>query len=185
MESTILPSTFFLTFLLAIGLWFFIRASVKDRTELLRFWADADVAILEELQGYFTNRAYRIARVDPERQQLVFSGFVKPSLGLAVFLSILAGVGLLCLGLVLTIVIPSLTLACLSLVFLAPLAGWFYWQRAGRTEEVMLEVESQANEATPRQKIAITAHRDELAQLQKVFTLDLVPEEEGLTSHSH
>lgn len=177
MERTILPSTFFLTFLLAIGLWFFIRASVKDRTESLRFWADADVAILEKLQRYFTDRAYRINRVDPERQQLVFSGYVQPSLGLALFLSLLAGIGLLCLGLVLIIVIPSLTLMCLSLVLLSPLAGWFYWQRAGRMEEVTLEVESLANESIHRQKIAITAHRDELTQLQKVFTLELVVDE--------
>jgi hypothetical protein len=33
MNTAVLPSTFVLTLLLAVGLFFFIKASVKDRTE--------------------------------------------------------------------------------------------------------------------------------------------------------
>jgi hypothetical protein len=174
MDRPILVSTFFLTLLLGIGLWFFIRASVKDRTESLRFWADSDVAMLDQLQHYFSDRAYRITQVDPTQQQVIYSGFVKPSLGLAIFLSILAGIGLLCLGLVLAIVLPALTLFFLGLVILAPLAGWFYWRQAGRIEEVTLRVEPSSK--TEQQSFSIKAHRDELIEIQRVFTLNLLDE---------
>ncbi len=174
MDQPTLISTFFLTLLLGVGLWFFIRASIKDRTESLRFWTDSDVAILDQLQGYFRDRAYQVIQVDPDLQQMIFSGYVKPSVGLALFLSALAGIGLLCLGLVLAIVLPALTVLFLGLVVLAPLAGWFYWQRAGRVEKVTLQVESGSSIA--RQLIAITAHRDELIAIKKAFTLNVVEE---------
>ncbi|MBD0390148.1 MAG: cofactor assembly of complex C subunit B, partial [Nostoc sp. C3-bin3] len=42
MDTAILPSTFVLTFLLAVGLFFFIRASTKDRTETARLISEQE-----------------------------------------------------------------------------------------------------------------------------------------------
>jgi len=59
------------------------------------------------------------------------------------------------------------------LVLLSPVAGIFYWQKAGRPEQVSLAIETQPDAESQQlhSSITIAAHRDELAQLQKVFPL--------------
>ncbi len=65
MNTAVLPSTFVLTLLLAVGLFFFIKASVKDRTEQVKLSSDsAQESLLTQLQQYFSDRAYRVAAVD-------------------------------------------------------------------------------------------------------------------------
>jgi Cofactor assembly of complex C subunit B len=173
MDNPILSSTFFLTLLLGVGLFFFIRASVKDRTETVQLLADRpESTLLEQLQTYFTERAYRLASVDSQTNAITFSGVVRPSLALAIFLSVLAGVGLLCLGLVLAILLPQGTIGFLSLGVLAPGAGWFYWKQARRVESVAFTV----SPAPPSSEgegfvVTISAHRDELAVLQQTLKL--------------
>ncbi len=173
MTITPLASTLFLTLLMAIGLLFFIRASVKDRTEsetLLS--AQPEDALLTQLEQYFTTRAYRIVQLDPDKKQVTFSGVVAPSLGLAIFLSLLAAIGILCLALVLSMVLPQVGPLWWGLVLLAPIAGWFYWQKAGRLEQVQVRVESLAA-SSPGQQSAVTivAHRDELITLRNTLPL--------------
>lgn len=176
MNSTILASTFFLTFLLSIGLFFFIRASVKDRTEQITFVTDLDQdSLLSQLQQYFADRAYRVQSVEAETNSVTFEGVVRPSLFLAIFLSVLAGVGLLCLSLVLAIASTSFQGLWLGLVGLAPLAGVFYWQKAGRVERVSLQLASVEGDSFRMQSaITVTGHRDELAQLQTVIPLKVL-----------
>jgi hypothetical protein len=179
MDSPVLISTFLLTLLLGIGLFFFIRASVKDRTQTLKLLAgQSETSLLEQLQDYFIKRSYRIAKVDPAQKQLTFSGFVRPSLPLAIFLSCLAAVGLLCLALVLAILFPHLATVLLGLVVLAPCAGVFYWQQAGRIEEISLSVEPQGSLGT-QSLITVVAHRDELIALQQALTLTVAEESAG------
>ena len=54
-----------LTLLLMVGLFFFIRASIKDRTEQMEFIAtEAEESVFERLQTYFEKRSYQIKNID-------------------------------------------------------------------------------------------------------------------------
>lgn len=173
MNTSILSSTFFLTLLLMVGLLFFIRASVKDRTQQVQLMAEVSkTSLLTQLQDYFTQRAYQITAIDPQQQQITFEGFVRPSWFMAIFLSILAAFGFLCLGLLLSFLYPPLTPLFLALIFLAPVAGIFYWKKAGRVEKVFLSLED-TTESTLSicSFVTVTAHRDELIQLQQALPL--------------
>lgn len=173
MNTTVLSSTFLLTLLLAVGLFFFIRASVKDRTQQIKLLAtEPEESLLTKLQQYFDQRAYQVTAVDPDKQQVTFQGVVRPSVFLAIFLTVLAAVGLLCLSLVLSFLYPTLTTLFLGLVLFAPVAGVFYWKKAGRSEQVSLQVEAVSTPETGTQSlITVTAHRDELQELQQALKL--------------
>ncbi|CAA9303036.1 Bacterial cell division membrane protein [uncultured Coleofasciculus sp.] len=173
MNTPILSSTFLLTLLLAVGLLFFIRASVKDRTQQVGLIAqESEESILTRLQQYFDQRAYRVAALDAATNQVTFQGFVRPSWFMAIFLTTLAACGILCLSLVLSFLYPSLDRLFLGLVLLSPAAGLFYWKKAGRNEQVSLRVEPVSIQETGIQTlITVTAHRDELQQLQQALKL--------------
>lgn len=173
MNTTVLSSTFLLTLLLAVGLFFFIRASVKDRTQQVKLIAEEpEESLLNRLQQYFDQRAYRVVAVDAATNQVTFQGFVRPSLLLAIFLTVLAALGLLCLSLVLSLLYPKFTSIFLGLVLVSPAAGVFYWKNAGRIEQVSLTVEPESTQATNTQSlITVTAHRDELQELQQALKL--------------
>lgn len=169
----ILSSTFLLTLLLMVGLFFFIRASVKERLQQVQLIAEVpEASLLPQLKEYFQRRAYQVATVDAAANQVRFRGWVRPSGFLAVFLSALAACGLLCFSVVLAFLYPAGEYWFVLLTLLSPLAGWFYWRKAGRTEEVLLQVESLPEEEGDRRSlITVTAHRDELANLQQVLPL--------------
>ncbi len=151
---------------------------MKDRTEQAQLIArEPEESLVKRLQQYFDQRAYRVAAVDATTGQITFQGFVRPSWFLAIFLSLLAACGIVCLSLVLSILYPTFTKAFLSLVVLAPAAGMFYWKGAGRNEQVYLKVETLPESNRGRQSlITVTAHRDELAQMQKTLGLEASPE---------
>lgn len=178
MQTPILTSTALLTALLAVGLFFFIRASTKDRIEVAKLLAEQQgTPLLERLQQHFTERAYRISSVNPDRNQVVYEGIVRPSLFLAIFLSSLAAVGLLCLALVLSLSFPDFSQIFLILLLFAPVAGIFYWRKSKRPEQVTLQVEALADESQPAQSLlTVTAHRDELAELRQALGLKLLEE---------
>lgn len=176
MIATTISSTFLLTILLSVGLFFFIKASVKDRTEAVQLISiQPEESLLVQVQQYFTDRSYRVASVDADQNQVTFEGFVRPSWFLAIFLSLLGAIGILCMVLVLSMLFPQVGLLFLALELLSPLAGIFYWQNAGRAEKVSLKFERVGGEETQTSHslITVTAHRDELAILQK--TLNLQP----------
>ncbi|MBC6476547.1 MAG: cofactor assembly of complex C subunit B [Hormoscilla sp. GM7CHS1pb] len=171
MSSALVSTALIPTLLLFVGWFFFIKASVKDRTEKITIAAASD-QMLTQLEEYFTQRAYRVTARDSTNKRVIFEGFVRPSLFLAIFLTLLAAVGILCGSCILSIVFPQWNLVWFSLVFLSPVAGIFYWQKAGRVEQVSLAIETKPDaESQHNSSIAITAHRDELAQLQNVFPL--------------
>ncbi len=163
MNNTVLTSTFILTLLLAVGLFFFIRASTKPRIEqMLLETSESEAVLLPKLQSYFTDRAYRIATVDRETDIITFEGSVSPSVFLAVLLTSLAAIGALCLALVLSMQFPDIGNIFLVLLITAPLAGWFYWQGSARIEQVRLKVEAPPDSSAAT-LIKISGHRDELA----------------------
>ncbi|BAY12122.1 cofactor assembly of complex C subunit B [Calothrix sp. NIES-2098] len=172
MDTAILPSTFLLTLLLSVGLFFFIRASTKERTQTAQLISEQDEAtLMPQLQEYFRSRSYRVAAVDRAKNQVTFEGFVKPSWFLAVFLTLLAFAGLVCLSLVLSMLIPSLSTLFLGILLLSPVSGIFYWKKAGRIEKVWLKLEATPNQQHSSSKITVTAHRDELIELQRALQL--------------
>ena len=128
-NSTVLTSTFILSLLLAIGLFFFIRASVKDRIEqMVLETSESETDLLPRLQQYFTDRAYRIVSVDPDTTVVTFEGLVRPSVVLATLLTGLAAGGALCLALVLSYLLPDVGNLFGLLLLVAPLAGWLaHW----------------------------------------------------------
>jgi hypothetical protein len=162
-HTFVLPSTLFLTVLITIGLVFFIRASVKARIETA-CWSLflPEQQVLEATTQYLEGRAYRVQMVDRENERVVFSGMVGASIGLALFLSFLAAVGAACLGLVLSIQVPQIGYWGLATVLLAPLAGWFYYRKAQRLEQVILSV----SDVQGKTQLRVSAHRDEIAALQ-------------------
>lgn len=171
MTQSVIASTLLLTVLLMIGLFFFIRASVKDRTQEVRLRSDqSEDSLLSQLRQYFGQRSYRVAAIDATNNQVTFEGVVRPSVFLAVFLSLLASIGVLCFVLVLSIVLPDWSNVWLLLLLLSPLAGVFYWKGAERVEQVSLKVEA-GSDADSRSVITVKAHRDELAELQRSLEL--------------
>ncbi|MBE9034083.1 cofactor assembly of complex C subunit B [aff. Roholtiella sp. LEGE 12411] len=172
MDTAILPSTLLLTLLLSVGLFFFIRASTKDRTQTVELVSEQDeAALMSQLKEYFRSRSYRVAAVDREQNQVTFEGFVRPSWFLAIFLTLLASIGFVCLSLVLSLLFPGLSNFSLVIVLLSPLSGIFYWKKAGRLEKVSLKVEATHSEQHSPSKITVVAHRDELIELQSNLQL--------------
>ncbi len=168
-NTPILSSTLLLTMLSIVGLIFFIRASVKERTKQVKLISpEPEDSLLTGLQQYFEQRAYQMTAIDSARKQVTFEGFVRPSWFLAIFLTFLAACGLFCLALVLSFLYPSGTNLFLPLTLLAPAAGFFYWQKAGRRERVCLQVEALDTSSQGKQSlITVTGHKDELTQLQQ------------------
>lgn len=155
-----------------IGLFFFIRASVKDRTKQIQLVPDESEDILiKKLQEYFETRAYQMTAVDPENKQVTFKGFVQPSLFLAILLTFLAFVGFFCLALILFLLFPNVRGVFWLLLLLAPAAGAFYWRKAGRWEQILLQVVSKTDSPN---LVSVIAHRDELIQLQENLSVQTV-----------
>jgi Cofactor assembly of complex C subunit B len=174
MNNTVLTSTFILTLLLAVGLFFFIRASTKDRIEqMVLETSESETALLPRLEAYFIDRAYRIAAVDRETDIITFEGVVSPSILLTLLLSGLAAIGAICLALVLSMLLPDIGNLFLGFLLAAPLAGWFYWQGSSRTEQVRLRVTGAtgAGDLPSATSIEISGHRDELAIFQSALQL--------------
>lgn len=193
-------STLLLTLLLCIGLFFFIRASVKDRTEVVTLVSSQPLAELRDrLERYFEQRTYRLVQPDLSGQSssgqdlpaevlpagddasggasavVTLEGFVQPSLFLAVFLSVLAAIGLSCLVLVALTVVPQLQgIGWLGLL-LAPAAGFFYWRQAGRVERVCYQLQA-VDPTQPQARVKVMAHRDEVISLQESLALKLADE---------
>ncbi len=180
MDSSVLFSTFFLTLLLGVGLFFFIRAATKDRTQIVTLSStQSSEQLLSMLQQYFADRAYHVEQVDPQENRVRLSGQVRPSLFLAVFLSLLAGIGALCLGLVFTMALPDYPYLWTIFIVFAPLAGRFYWQKASRTEQVSFVLDA-ANQPATGSTLRVSAHRDELAELKR--SLNLTIQEDAVRS---
>ncbi len=174
MANTTIISTSVLTTLMMIGLPFFIRASVKDRTQQIQLpTSEAEETFLPKLQEYFASRAYRVVDLDEEKNQVTFEGFVQPSVFLAIFLSFVAAVGLFCLILILCFFYSDYSSFFWFLLLLSPLAGIFYWKKAGRLEQVLLSVEPNMGLAEYSNIIKLTGHRDELKQLQETLTFEV------------
>jgi hypothetical protein len=78
--------------------------------------------------------------------------------------------------LVLALLFPAAAKVLPGLTLLAPLAGVFYWKTSGRPETVRLQFATTVA-PVPKSIVTVTAHRDELAEIQR--SLPLTPIELG------
>lgn len=174
---------------MVIGLGFFIRASTKDRIEIMRFGStQAAEPLRQDVLNHFRSRAYRsLAELKTGEEitaqpnenavnenAVTVIGMVSPSVFMAVFLSTLALVGFACLALILSVLFPGWGSGAFGLVLLSPLAGVFYWRKSSRPEEVTFKVESVAEgDVSTRDfstRLTVQGHRDELAELGNAFS---------------
>jgi len=96
-----LNSTLLLTILLAIGLFFFLRASSKDRTTIVEISSSQQpVKVLNGLCEWLYLRGWKQTGGDFEQRILIFKGQVVSSKFLAIIIGILGGFGSCALGLV-------------------------------------------------------------------------------------
>lgn len=148
-------STLFLTVLLLVGLVFFLKGSIKDRTTMLEL---PDPSLTPKIRAYLLSLGYRVQNLDPDRDIVTLAGEVRASLGLALLLTLLATIGLGCLSLVLSLLFPAWGNGVFLLIGGAPIAGAFYWRGAQRTEEIKI--------ASRAGGLIIQGHRDTLRQIE-------------------
>ncbi len=161
MDSLIFYSPLIITLLMAVGLFFFIRASVKDRTEQETYESEvAPETLRAAVEAYFNKRAYTLVAEDPT---LVYQGMIRPSVFLAAFLTLLALGGLGSLALILIVLMPSVGGWWGLLLSLCPLAGIFYWQKAQHPERIKLRLDP----GPIKTKLCIQGHRDEIERFKR------------------
>ncbi len=169
---TAFASTLLLTFLLAIGLMFFLRAASKDRTTVVDIQSSLPpLEVLKGISDWLAARGWREIGGDAEMKVLRFNGSVAASTFLTIFLSILGGLGSACLGLVVTQLFPFLGWwpLCLSLLG-APLAGVVYRIRSSRVEG--LEIKLLSEDDASQTRLRVRAHRDELIAMELELAKD-------------
>ena len=104
-----LNSTLLLTILLAIGLFFFLRASSKDRTTVVEITSQKKpVEVLDVMYEWLNLRGWKQSGGDFDQRILIFKGQVVSSKLMAIFLSLLGGFGSCALGLVIIQIFPTL-----------------------------------------------------------------------------
>lgn len=168
-------STLTLTALLAIGLFFFLRASGKDRVETRLYSSNRSLEEMgSALRSHLRGRGYQLQSTDPEGIA-TFAGEARASAGLAAFLTGLAGLGLACLALVVHTLEPQWGGWPWMLMLASPWAGWYYRQRNQRPEQVRLKLQ----EAELGARLWVEGHRDELDVLAATFALQERDPDEG------
>jgi len=161
-----LNSTLLLTILLAIGLFFFLRASSKDRTTIVEISScQKPVEVLNGLYEWLNLRGWKQTGGDFEQKILIFKGQVISSKLLAIFLGLLGGFGSCALGLVIIQIYPKLDWWPILLGFLGgPLSGFFYFKKSAREEKFELRLINENENGTTLMRLR--AHRDELISLE-------------------
>ena len=161
-----LKSTLLLTILLAIGLFFFLRASSKDRTTIIELSSSKKpIDALNLICNWLKLRGWQQIKVNSDQKILTFKGKVISSKFLALFLSLLGGSGSCALGLVLIQIYPNLNWWPLLLGFVGgPLSGLIYSIKSQREEIFEFKLINE-DELKPT-KLRFRAHRDELISLE-------------------
>ncbi|MBK16441.1 MAG: hypothetical protein CMK49_00255 [Prochlorococcus sp. SP3034] len=174
-----LNSTLLLTILLFIGLFFFLRASSKDRTTTVEVSSSKQpVEVLNLICNWLNLRGWKQIGGDTDKQLLIFKGKVISSKFLAIFLSILGGLGSCSLGLVIVQLYPKLNWWPILLGFIGgPLSGIIYYQKSRREET--FEFRLVDTEGNKRTNLRLRAHRDELISLETELKDKLSLESDG------
>ena len=160
-----LNSTLLLTILLAVGLFFVLRASSKDRTTVVEVSTSQEpLEVLNVMYEWLNLRGWKQSGGDFDQRILIFKGQVLSSTMLAIFLSLLGGFGSCALGLVIIQIFPTLSWWPILLGLIGgPLTGIIYSKKSAREEKFELRLISDNDEMT---LLRLRAHRDELISLE-------------------
>ena len=161
-----LNSTLLLTILLAIGLFFFLRASSKDRTTVVEITSSQKpVKVLNDLYEWLDLRGWKQTGGDFNQRILIFKGQVVSSKFLAIFLGMLGGFGSCALGLVIIQIYPGLSWWPILLGLIGgPLSGMVYFKKSAREEKFELRLINKDDDVMTF--LRLRAHRDELISLE-------------------
>ena len=161
-----LNSILLLTILLAIGLFFFLRASSKDRTTVVEVSSvQKPLKVLNDLYDWLNLRGWKQIGGDFDQRILIFKGQVVSSKFLAIFLGFLGGFGSCALGLVIIQIYPVLGWSPIFLGLIGgPLSGILYFKKSAREEKFEMRLINKDNEETTFMRLR--AHRDELITLE-------------------
>ena len=161
-----LNSTLLLTILLAIGLFFFLRASSKDRTTIVEISSSQKpVKVLNDLYEWLSLRGWKQTGGDFEKKILIFKGQVVSSKFLAIFLGFLGAFGSSALGLVIIQIYPELDWWPILLGLIGgPFSGIIYSKKSAREEKFELRLINENNNDSTLMRLK--AHRDELISLE-------------------
>ena len=173
-----LKSTLLLTILLSIGLFFFLRASSKDRTTTIEISTDKDqIESLNIICSWLKLRGWNQVGGNIDQKILTFKGQVISSNSLAIFLSILGGLGSCSLGLVIKQIYPNLNWWPILLGIIGgPISGIIYSQKSQREEKFEFRLLETQDKST---RLRLKAHRDELISLEKELQGKLKLESDG------
>ena len=162
-----LNSTLLLTILLAIGLFFFLRASSKDRTTVIEITSSQrPLEVLNVMYEWLHLRGWKQIGGDFDQRILIFQGQVVSSKLLAIFLGILGGFGSCALGLVIIQIYPVLGWWPILLGLIGgPASGIVYLRKSAREEKFELRLISK-DENEKMTLMRLRAHRDELISLE-------------------
>ena len=162
-----LNSTLLLTILLAIGLFFFLKASSKDRTTVVEITSpQKPVLVLSIMCEWLNLRGWKQTGGDFDQRILIFKGQVVSSKLLAIFLSLLGGFGSCALGLVIIQIYPTLGWWPILLGLIGgPLSGMIYFKKSAREEKFELKLISN-DDHKEMTAMRLRAHRDELISLE-------------------
>ena len=173
-------STLLLTILLAIGLFFFLRASSKDRTTIVEITSSQKpLEVLNVMYEWLNLRGWKQTGVDFDKRILMFKGEVVSSKLLAIFLSLLGGFGSCALGLVIIQIYPNLAWWPILLGLIGgPISGMIYFKKSAREEEFELRlISNDDNEEMTLMRLK--AHRDELISLENELSERLKLKSDG------
>ena len=161
-----LQSTFLLTILLSIGLFFFLRASTKDRTTTIEISIETEqIYALNIIFNWLKLRGWNQVGGNIDQKTLTFKGQVISSNSLAIFLSVLGGLGSCSLGLVIRQIYPNLDWWPILLGLIGgPISGFIYLKKSKREETFEFRLVDTFDKST---KLRLRAHRDELISLEK------------------
>ena len=174
-----LNSTLLLTILLAIGLFFFLRASSKDRTTVVEITSSQKpVYVLNIMYEWLQLRGWKQIGGDFDKRILIFKGQVISSKLLAVFLGSLGCLGSCALGLVIIQIYPILAWWPILLGLIGgPLSGIVYFRKSAREEQFELRLIDNDNQEVTSMRLR--AHRDELISLENELSERLELKSDG------
>ncbi len=175
-----LNSTLLLTILLSIGLFFFLRASSKDRTTVVEITSSQKpLEVLNVMYEWLNLRGWKQSGGDFDQRVLIFKGQVVSSKLLAIFLSLLGGFGSCALGLVIIQIYPNLGWWPILLGLIGgPLSGIIYFKKSAREEKFELKLISKDDDDEIT-AMRLRAHRDELISLENELTERLKLKSDG------
>ena len=175
-----LNSTLLLTILLAIGLFFFLRASSKDRTTVVEITSSQKpLEVLNVMYEWLNLRGWKQIDGNFDQRILIFKGQVESSKLLAFFLSLLGGFGSSALGLVIIQIYPTLGWWPIFLGLIGgPLSGIIYFKKSAREEKFELRLISNGDNEQMT-SMRLRAHRDELISLENELSDKLKLKSDG------